>query len=196
MTDRLFSDHMLVMTTLKSTKPPITFKEQHTYRKIKSIDIDLLTKDLAASDLCKHTPDKLNGLVDCLVKLGKIIRQTRVSVRPWVLWYNEEILIAKRRQRKAEKKWRVTKSIVNLNHYKLSRNFATNLMNKARTNYYENLIDENSSDQAKFFKVTKHLTESNKTHLPPHSNTVALFLILMMFPINLKQLTSRTVTHL
>jgi hypothetical protein len=67
---------MSVMTMLKSTKPPITFKEQHTYRKIKSIDIDLLTKDLAASDLCKHTPDKLNGLVDCLVKLGKIIRQT------------------------------------------------------------------------------------------------------------------------
>ena len=53
MTDRLFSDHMSVMTTLKSTKPPITFKG-HTYRKIKSIDIDLLTKDLAASDLCKH----------------------------------------------------------------------------------------------------------------------------------------------
>ena len=47
-------------------------------------------------------------------------------------------------------------------------------MNKACTNYYENLIDENSSDQAKFFKVTKHLTESNETHLPPHSNTVAL----------------------
>ena len=45
-----------IMTTLKSTKPPITFKG-HTYRKIKSIDIDLLTKDLAASDLCKHTPE-------------------------------------------------------------------------------------------------------------------------------------------
>ena len=99
------------------------------------------------------------------------LQTKHISVRPRVPWYNAEILVAKRNRRKAERRWRATKSIEDLKHYKMSRNVTTNLMNKARTEYYTNLIQESGDDQAKIFKTMKQLfTESKDLQLPPQSD--------------------------
>ena len=64
-------------------------------------------------------------------------------------------------RRKAEKKWRLSNSTHDLKIYKSARNFATNLIKKARSDFYENLIQENSSDQGKLFKISKHLSNQS-----------------------------------
>ena len=61
-------------------------------------------------------------------------------------WYSDQILAAKRMRRKAERKWRLSNSTHDLKEYKSARNFAVNLIKKARSDFYENLIQENSSD--------------------------------------------------
>lgn len=51
--DSLFSDHMPVFCSLALDKPSFT-KSRISYRKLKSIDIENLKKDLLATPLCKN----------------------------------------------------------------------------------------------------------------------------------------------
>ena len=91
-----------------------------------------------------------------------------VVVRPFVLWFNEEIREAKRERRRAEKKWRKTKNAVDLTIFKVKRNTVVSLMNKARKEFYTNFIEENSCDQQKLFKASKSLLNCKPCNaIPP-----------------------------
>ena len=145
------------------------------YRKLKSVDLESLKRDLSISLLCSdplnvlvhsHTEDRCD--LDALVRrynttLSKVIdchaplKTTTVKVRPTVPWYNDEIKAAKRLRRKAERTWRRTRSLADLNIFKSYRNRTTYLMNQARQMFYTNFIDENSTDQGRLFRATKQL---------------------------------------
>ena len=72
-------------------------------------------------------------------------------------------------RRKAERKWRLSNSTHDLKEYKSARNFAANLIKKARSDFSENLIQENSSDQGKLFKISKQLlNQSVDVSFPRH----------------------------
>ena len=78
-------------------------------------------------------------------------------------------------RRKAEKKWRLSNSTHDLTAYKSARNFATNLIKKARFDFYHSLIQENSLDQGKLFRVSKQLLNQNSdVPLPPHFSKAML----------------------
>ena len=158
-TDHLFSDHLTVLTTLRATKPAITSKER-VYRKIKSIDLNAFQNDLAFSELCQETHKEFNELVECYNKtlthvLDKHapLQRKIILQRQRVPWYSDQILAVKRIRRKAERTWRSSNSARDLKEHKSARNFATNLIKKARSDFFENLTQENSSDQGKLFKI-------------------------------------------
>ena len=99
------------------------------------------------------------------------ITSKRVSARPSVPWMSSDIIEAKRQRRKAERKWRSSKCQSDLATFKRKRNYVTFLMNKARRDYYSNLIAENSYDQKHLFKVSKKLLNITSTPiLPPHED--------------------------
>ena len=93
-----------------------------------------------------------------------------VSLKPKTPWFNEEIRQVKRRRRKAEKKWLKSKDVKDYDDYKAIRNEALSLMNQARHVYYNECINENSSDQKKLFGITKSLLCIKKStpNVPPH----------------------------
>ena len=66
-TDHLFSDHLTVLTTLRTTKPAITSKER-IYGKIKSIDLDAFRNDLAVSELCQKLTRSLKSLLNVTIR--------------------------------------------------------------------------------------------------------------------------------
>ena len=47
--------------------------------------------------------------------------------------------------------------LADFDDYKKKRNYATNLMNKARQEFYSNFIEYNSADQRKLFNASKKL---------------------------------------
>ena len=108
--DRFLSDHGTVLFSLKSTKPSL-LEKTISYRKFKSIDLNSFQSDLAATDLCRNPPEALEDLAKCYNSTLKVILDkhapliTRsIKERPPVPWFNEEIKMAKRERRKAEKK--------------------------------------------------------------------------------------------
>ena len=70
---------------------------------------------------------------------------------------NSVIKCAIRTRRKAERKWRRTKSQQDFRAFKGARNRAAFVMNGARCEYYTNFIAENSSNQRNLFRTTKSL---------------------------------------
>ena len=79
------------------------------------------------------------------------------------------IIKAKRQRRKAERKWRTTRCQSDLILFEESRNYVTFLMNKARQDYYSDLISNNSNDLKHLFKVSQNLLNIASTPvLPPH----------------------------
>ena len=88
---------------------------------------------------------------------------------------NDEIKLAKRQRRKAERKWRASKAHVDLLSYRTMRNRVMFLSNKVRSDYNTNFITENSTDQRRLFRASKSLLNLSKgSGLPLSTNDYQL----------------------
>ena len=136
--------------------------------------------DISRSELCSSTtedPGLFCSLFDKSLRSildhhAPVFHKT-VTTRPRVPWINDEILTAKRHRRKAERRWRASRSTTDLLSFRLCirRNCVTFLMNKARCAYYTNFVTENCLNQRKLFSACKSLLNLSKcASLPLHSN--------------------------
>ena len=130
------------------------------------------------------------------------LQSRNVVNRPRIPWFNDEIRDAIKGRRKAERKWRRTKSVSHLADFK-QKNHATLLMNRACYAYYSEFINQNSADQGRLFRATKTLLkELKKLLLPEGSDTQVLAndigkfldLILKFLPMILASSLSRRLT--
>jgi hypothetical protein len=164
-----------VLCDLHVTKPSYLWKNM-SYRKLKGINMELVKEDLSLSDLCQQPLEELDELTHSYNTTLKIIldrhaplRVRSVVVRPWVPWFTNGIREAKRERRKTER--RTTNLDVDFQRFKRAKNRATYLMNRARSEFYSNLISENSGNQRKLFSITRKLfNQSNKMVFPPNCN--------------------------
>ena len=86
-------------------------------------------------------------------------------MRPLVPWFSEDIRDSRRERRRAERKWRRSRSVNDLLEFKKKRNFTTYLMNEARRKFYSDFIVENNSNRRNLFSATKRLL--NQGHEVP-----------------------------
>ena len=129
---------------------------------------------MADSSLCYDSPDDVDHLAECYdATLASVIDKhahlkSKVIVeRPRVPWFNDEIKEAKRKRRKAERKWRRSKSTIDLDNFKRSRNALNHILFKARQHFYSDLIDEHSGDQKKLLRTTMNLLNRAGTQRLP-----------------------------
>ena len=163
-----------VLFSLKLIKPSL-LEKTISYRKLKSIDLNSLQSDLTATDLCRNPPEVLEDLARCYNSTLKVVLDKQaplitrsIKERPRVPWLNEEIKTAKCERRRAEKRWRRIRLDSDLAAFKVKRNAATALMNKARREFYTNFIEENSGDQKKLFAASNRLLNRGSADcLPP-----------------------------
>ena len=133
-----------------------------SFRKLKTLDLD--------ADLEKLV-DRYNNTLRLLSDRHAPIMLKNVLLRSNVHWMNSDIIEAKRQRRKAERKWRTTKCQSDLILFQKNSNYVTFLMNKARQDYYSDLISNNSNDLKHLFKVSKNLLNIASTPvLPPHED--------------------------
>ena len=171
----LFSDHFPVFCQLKPERPPGAVKNLQ-FRKIKSIDRDQFCEAICSSQLCLEPPNDLDILVNCynetlrsVLDIYAPVLSRDIIVRPRAPWFNEDIRKAKRTRRRAETKWRTTRLPADLAAFKKERNCVMNLMNEARRVYYNQFIEDNSTDQRRLFMASKSLLNMQLDRsLPPH----------------------------
>ena len=182
MTDYLFSDHITVLWDLALSKPSPKI-EQISYRKLRAIKIEDFKLDLATSELCKYSPDSLNDLIKCyndtlyqVLEKHAPLRSKVIRSRPLVPWFNADIKNARREKRKAERKWRRSGKHDDMMSYKQIKKRKNRLMNEARSQYYRDFINDNSSNLKKLFAAANTLLDQRKknTVLPPCDDKLEL----------------------
>ena len=98
---------------------PTPRRVEKTYRKLRSVDMEALRRDLTTlpvftspatnvTDLLAQYQNDLDGLPEIHAPL----KRRMVTLRPSTPWCNDEIASAKRERRKLERHWRKTKLTV------------------------------------------------------------------------------------
>ena len=139
------------------------------FRKIKSIDPDQFSEAIRSSQLYHKQLDDLDSLVSCynvtlrtVLDLYAPILSHDITVRPRAVWINEDIRKAKHLRRKAVKRCRATRLPADLVVFERERNHMVHLMNEARRIYYNQFIEDNSTDQRRLFMASKSLLYMQK----------------------------------
>ena len=129
--DRYLSDHASVLCSLNSAKPDCVAKIIR-YRQLRAIDFYALRQEVEKSELCTREYSDLNELTSSynstltsLLDKHAPMKEKVVVCRQRLPWFNSEIKCAIRTRRKAERKWRRTKSQQDFRAFKGARNRAT-----------------------------------------------------------------------
>ena len=174
------SDHcaLHVALTCGSNHPDRT---HITYRQLKTIDNDLLAKDIEAADFNLDTcdinvvVDTYNSVLTSILNKHAPLKTNSVPCRIIQPWINEDILTTKRIKRKHERLWRKTKLHVHLESFIVVCNKLKYLIRDAKMNFYNMQISNCHGDQKKLFKIVKNLLGHAKhTVLPEHANSLSL----------------------
>ena len=153
-----------------------------SFRKLQSMDRDAFMDEIRNSELFQmdtDDPDELAALFDntlcSLLDHHALVKHKNTTSQPCVPWMNDEIKLAKRQRRKAERKWRASKAHIDLLSYRTMRNRVMFLSNKVRSDYYTNFITENSTDQRRLFRASKSVLNLSKgSGLPLSTNDYQL----------------------
>ena len=179
--DILFSDHLALLFKLKTARPPLKVGCV-SFRKLRSVDRDAFMDEIRNSKLFRmdtDDPDEFAALFDnilgFLLNRHAPVKHKNTTNRSCVPWMNDEIKLAKRQRRKAERKWRASKAHIDLLSYRTMRNRVTFLSNKARSDYYTTFMTENSTDQRRLFRARNSLLNLSKgSGLPLFTNDYQL----------------------
>ena len=179
--DPALSDHFVVHCDISIAKPSFERKEIK-FRKLKTIDTGKFCDELANSSLLLHPLDDLHqlvalyssALVSTLNKHAPIKRRV-ITVRPAAPWYTEEIKTEKRKRRRLERQWCVTRSVSDRENFDGQCHSVNNMLSSSRLNYYSRLVTENQCDLRKLFSTfSKLLHQHPETRFPQHESTASL----------------------
>ena len=141
---------------------PTARRVEKTYRKLRSVDMEALRRDLTTlpvftspatnvTDLLPQYQNDLDGLLEIHARLKRRV----VTLRPSTPWYNDELASAKRERRKLERHWRKTKLTVHQRLYKDKCKQVRSLITSAKMECYSDLIKENKGNH-KVLHVFRH----------------------------------------
>ena len=135
--------------------------------------------DIAKSDLCTNPSTQLDDLVSSynntlssiLDNHAPLIKKT-VMARPHrVPWFSDEIKVAIRQRRKAERKWRISGLESHLKEFKTKKNYVIFLMNESRCKFYNSFVEKHRNNQRDLFRNSKQLLKQNSCGRLPYSQS-------------------------
>ena len=149
------SDHFLVLSELEFPRSKCV-KKKISFKRINKIDLDNLKNDILNSDLKtkpeKELPQQYDTILQTILNKHAPLLTKTVSERPPTPWMTQEILKAKVRRRRLERVWRRTRYRHNRSRYRVQCNLCNIIMEKAKANFYANIILENSEEPKKLWK--------------------------------------------
>ena len=175
------SDHSLILCDLSLNRPQRP-RRSVTYRQLNHIDHPTLMTDIRASSLCNpsdNTEDgsatalaeRFNSVMVALLDEHAPLRTTVIPDRDHAEWYNNEIRFAKQERRRLERRWRQTGLEPHKEAYIKQKNEVEHLSRNAKSDFYRDIIEENSGNPRKMFNTTsKLLGKKQSPALPSEKN--------------------------
>ena len=191
----LFPDNFPLFCEIRSDRPQANVTHVQ-FRRTKSTDPNQFYEAISSSQLNHDPPNDLDSLAGCYneslrsqLDICAPVLTRDINVRLLAACFNEYIRYVKRLRRNAEKTWRATRLPVDLAAFKKERNRVVNPMNETRLVYYNQFIEDNSTDQRRLFESSKSLLNMKKDRSLPHIlfhflQTISVSFFLPRLPIS------------
>ncbi|VDI51143.1 MFS transporter, FHS family, Na+ dependent glucose transporter 1 [Mytilus galloprovincialis] len=170
-------DHLALFSALEISKPPRERKEV-TYRKLRNISTDDIIHDLVNSEIFQNQERPLEDLVNLYsTELSSILDKhaplisKNLILRPNTEWYTDDLRVAKRNRRKAERRMRKTKLTIHRQMFRESCITTNQLLIKCKKDYFSSKISEIGHDQKQLHRLTNDLMGNKREiFLPEHED--------------------------
>ena len=97
-----------------------------------------------------------------------------MSQTPPASWMTPEIIQSKRRRRYLERVWRKSRSSLDRSRYTRHCHLCNRQMSKAKSDYYENIISNNSATPKQVWKCINQILHRRPAPLPTHASIDSL----------------------
>ena len=204
--DALESDHQCIFSHFNVTvaKPLPVYR---TVRNVRAVGRSVFAGDLTAGLAASPSPSAEHADQYCASLRSVLDRHApptkrKVTERPSSPWFSlvsEELLVAKRERRQAERRWRRTGLTVFKDLYKKAKHHVSKIVQKAKMQFFNTKISSSTSSKELYQLTNKLLAKPKSAHLPtlyPTSDLPGLFSNFFVDKIEKlrSQLRSQTVT--
>ena len=175
------SDHFSVLCQL-DLFPSIVYKDEViSFRQYHKIDLEKFKNDLLNTEFIKSPASDVEHLYHQYdTSLRSVLDQhapvvTKTLSKPAPSWITDEFRNAKRVRRQYERVWRRNKTFLNRSRLRKQSNKCNTIINKAKCQFYTEVIQENSGDSKKLWqKVNGILHKKCDSVLPDSKNDKSL----------------------
>ncbi|CAC5400218.1 unnamed protein product [Mytilus coruscus] len=174
-------DHLALFTSLKISRPP---KQRQTvsYSKFSDIKTTDFIQDWSTTKIVQNREGSVENIVNLYnTELSSIIdrhaplKSKNIIMRPNTEWYTDELRIAKRDRRKAERRMRKSNLTVHRQMFQDTCLKASKLLLKSKKDYFSTKISEIEHDQKQLPRLTNDLMGNRrKVILPSHNDEKVL----------------------
>ena len=133
------------------------YEPEQMNNELRSVDWTSVYSSLNVNDAWHHMKSILSGIFE--QHAPTIMKKVRGKPAPWL---NNVVKSLMNARDKLLHKSRRTKANSDISQYKLKRNEVNTAVRKAKSTYYKNLLNENSSDVNKFWKTLKSIFPTKK----------------------------------
>ena len=145
------SDHHTVIVDVNVSRTKVESTHNVFCRPIHKINIAALKADILKSDLIIKPKGHLSDLygqyyqvLKALLNKHAPVRSKYVSQKPPAPWMTPKILQSKRRRRYLEHVWRKSRQSLDRSRYSKQCHYCNRQMAKAKSDYYTNMVSNNS----------------------------------------------------
>ena len=171
------SDHLAIQCSFSFCKESLDRKKFKS-RNLRSVDVISFCDDVVNSPLTDVQSDDIDSLVNgynstltSILDRHAPLKSRVVTCRPASPWFNQGILKAKRKRRKYERVWRLSKNKDDHALFTAQCIVVNNLVKEAKENYYSSIIDENMGNQRVLFRCVDALLNRKSVPRYPSSSS-------------------------
>ena len=171
--DRI-SDHFTVIAEVVARLSFVGTRKTISFRNLKSIDIGAFKRDIRNSRLFQDPADNATDMASQYNKELRTIldqhapvKSKQVTSKPANPWITTGIQDAKRHQRYLERVWRKNPTALNRSRFSKQTHLCNRLMSKAKSAYYSQVIQDNSSNPRSLWKAFNQILFRQPQNLLP-----------------------------
>ena len=116
--------------------------------------------------------DQYTSVLTSLLDKHAPLRTKKVVEKAPTPWMTSKLLDCKRSYRQLERRWRRSRSGYDRSKYRNYRNLCNRLMTEAKSQYFSNLIDENSENPRRLWDTINNILHRAPASALPESNNV------------------------
>ena len=122
--------------------------------------------------ICVTSTHQYTSVLTSLLDKHAPLQTKKIVEKAPTPWMTSKLLDCKRLCRQLERRWRRSRSGYDRSKYRNYRNLCNRLMTEAKSQYFSNLIDENSENPRRLWDTINNILHRTRAAALPESNNV------------------------